>query len=87
MARKGLTWEDLANKINQMTPEEKKELVKVGGSELPICDFVILTKDSEDLCYDEEDFPCAVCDVRSNFDEGTNLGVALKANTYYLNAD
>ena len=86
MDRKGLTWEDLANKINQMTPEEKKELVKVGGSDVPLCDFVILTKDSEDLCYDVDD-TYGECDQRSYFDEGTKLGVALKANTYYLNAD
>lgn len=86
MKRKALTWKDLADKISQMTPEEKKELVKVGGSELPLCDFVILTKDSEDLCYDADETH-GECDPRSYFDEGTKLGVALKANTYYLNAD
>lgn len=69
-----------------MTPEEKKELVKVGGSEFPLCDFVILIKGSEDLCYDVDD-TYVECDQRSYFDEGTKLGVSLKANTYYLDAD
>ena len=86
MSRKGLTWDDLANKINQMTPEEKKETVKVWGSELQFCDYVVLTKECEDMCCDEE-YPSDGCDVRSNFEEGTELHVALKANTYYLNAD
>ena len=86
MKQKALTWKDLADKISQMTPEEKNETVKVWGSELQICDDVVLTKESEDMCCDEE-YPSGGCDVRSNFEEGTELYVALKANTYYLNAD
>ena len=52
--RKILTWEELANKINQMSPEERKESVKVWGDERPLCDDVCLTKEDEDLCYDED---------------------------------
>ena len=86
MKRKALTWKDLADKINQMTEEEKGETVKVGGSELPLCDNVALDKENEDLCYDADE-ACGECDPRSWWDERTNLGVALKANTYYLNAE
>lgn len=85
MALKSLTWEDLADKINQMTPEVKGEKVKVWGEDI-YCDRVVLTKESEDMCYDEDD-PGGMCEVRSNFDVGIKLKVALKANTYYLNAD
>lgn len=85
MALKALTWEDLTNKINQMTPEEKKENVKVWGNDI-YCDRVVLTKESEDMCYDEDD-PGGMCEVRSNFDKDIELGVALKANTYFLDAD
>ena len=45
MERKILTWEDLANKINQMTPEERNEKVKVWGDERNLCDDVCLTKE------------------------------------------
>ena len=41
--RKILTWEDLAEKINQMSPEERKESVKVWGDERNFCDDVFLT--------------------------------------------
>ena len=85
MKRKILTWEDLANKINQMTPEERNERVKVWGEERDFCDDVCLTKESEDMCYDE-DYPGDGCDVRSNFDKGTNLAVSLEAGKYYLYA-
>lgn len=83
MERKVLTWEDLANKISQMTPSEKKETVKVWGDERALCKDVFLTKNDEDMCYDE-DYPAEGCDLRSNFDEGDNIEVALKSGTYYL---
>ena len=86
MERKILTWEELANKINQMSPEERKESVKVWGDERIFCDGVFLTKENEDMCYDEE-YPEDGCEVRSNFTKDCNLGVALKAGKYYLYAD
>ena len=49
MKRKILTWEELANKIGQMSPEERKESVKVWGDERNFCDDVFLTKESEDI--------------------------------------
>lgn len=82
MERKILTWEDLANKISQMSPEERKESVKVWGEERPLCDDVCLTKDSEDMCY-EDGYPDE-CDARSNFDKDCNIVVALEADKYYL---
>ena len=85
MERKILTWEDLANKINQMSPLERKESVKVWAEECNLCNDVCLTKESEDMCYDE-DYPGDGCDVRSNFDKGTNLAVSLEAGKYYLYA-
>ena len=85
MKRKILTWEDLANKINQMTPEERNERVKVWGEERNFCDDVCLTKESEDMCYDE-DYPGDGCDVRSNFEENSSIKVALEAGKYYLYA-
>ena len=86
MSRKGLTWDDLANKINQMAPEEKKELVKVWLEDQPLYQNVFLLKEKVDICYDKED-PERMCGARSDFDEGTKLCVELKANTYYLDAD
>ena len=86
MERKVLTWEDLAEKINQMSPEERKESVKVWGDERNFCDDVCLTKDSEDMCYDEDE-PEYGCEPRSNFTKDCNLGVALEAGKYYLYAD
>lgn len=83
MERKILTWEDLADKINQMSPEELKESVKVWADECNLCDDVCLTKESEDMCYDD-DYPEDGCEVRSEFEEGRNLGVALEAGKYYL---
>ena len=85
MERKILTWEDLANKINQMTPEERNESVKVWAEECNLCDDVCLTKESEDMCYDE-DYPGDGCDVRSNFEENSSIKVALEAGKYYLYA-
>jgi len=85
MERKVLTWDDLASKISQMSPSERNEEVKVWGDERNFCDDVCLTKDSEDICYDE-DYPGEGCEARSNFDKGTNLVVALKAGVYYLYA-
>ena len=52
MERKVLTWKDLADKIDQMTEEEKGGTVKVWGSELQFCDDVVLAKESEDMCCD-----------------------------------
>ena len=83
--RKILTWEELANKINQMSPEERKESVKVWGDERNFCDDVFLTKESDDMCYDEQ-YPGCGCDVRSNFTKDCNLVVALEADKYYLYA-
>ncbi len=85
MERKILTWEDLANKINQMPPLERKESVKVWADECNLCDDVCLTKESEDMCYDE-DYPGDGCDVRSNFEENSSIKVALEAGKYYLYA-
>ena len=85
MERKVLTWEDLANKISQMTPEEKKETVKVWQEDCSLCDDVCLTKEEEDLCYNE-DYPSEGCSLRSDFDEDDNISVALKSGTYYLYA-
>ena len=85
MERKILTWEDLANKINQMSPLERKESVKVWADECNLCDDVCLTKESEDMCYDE-DYPGDGCDVRSNFEENNSIKVALEAGKYYLYA-
>ena len=85
MERKILTWEDLANKINQMTPEERKESVKVWGEERNLCDDVCLTKENEDMCYDE-DYPEYGCELMSNFDENSSIKVALEAGKYYLYA-
>ena len=85
MERKILTWEDLANKINQMTPEERKESVKVWAEECNLCNDVCLTKESEDMYYDE-DYPGDGCDVRSNFEENSSIKVALEAGKYYLYA-
>ena len=86
MARKGLTWEELANKINQMTTEERNEKVKVWAEHQAFSEKAVLTKEEEDMCYDIE-YPEDGCYPRSSFDDGTELGVALKANTYYLDAD
>ena len=86
MDRKGLTWDDLANKINQMTPEEKKESVKVWLEDQPLYQNVFLEKEKVDICSDKED-PERMCGTRSDFVEGTELCVELKANTYYLDAD
>lgn len=83
MERKILTWGDLANNISQMSPSERNERVKVWGEESPLCDDVILTKENEDICYDE-DCPSDGCNVRSNFDEDSHLRVALEAGIYYL---
>ena len=85
MERKILTWEELANKINQMSPLERKESVKVWVDECNLCDDVCLTKESEDMCYDE-DYPGDGCDVRSNFEENSSIKVALPAGKYYLYA-
>ena len=85
MERKILTWEELANKINQMSPLERKESVKVWAEECNLCNDVCLTKESEDMCYDEE-YPGDGCDVRSNFNEGCDIAVALEAGKYYLYA-
>ena len=85
MERKILTWEDLANKINQMSPLERKESVKVWAEECNLCNDVCLTKESEDMCYDE-DYPGDGCDVRSNFKENSSIKVALEAGKYYLYA-
>ena len=85
MERKILTWEELANKINQMSPLERKESVKVWGDGLNLCDDVCLTKESEDMCYDE-DYPEDGCEVRSSFDEGCDIVVALEAGKYCLYA-
>ena len=85
MERKILTWEELANKINQMSPLERKESVKVWAEECNLCDDVCLTKESEDMCYDE-DYPGDGCDVRSNFEENSSIKVALEAGKYYLYA-
>ena len=85
MERKILTWEELANKINQMTPEERKESVKVWGDERNLCDDVCLTKESEDMCYDE-DYPEDGCELMSNFEENSSIKVALEAGKYYLYA-
>lgn len=62
MERKILTWNDLANKINQMTLEERAEKVKVWGDGRSLCDDVCLTKESEDMCYDE-DYPEDGCEL------------------------
>ena len=86
MERKVLTWEVLAEKINQMSPEERKESVKVWGDERNFCDDVCLTKESEDMCYDEY-YPEYGCEARSNFTKDCNPGVALGAGKYYLHAD
>ena len=85
MERKILTWEELANKINQMSPLERKESVKVWAEECNLCNDVCLTKESEDMCYDE-DYPGDGCDVRSNFEENSSIKVALEAGKYYLYA-
>ena len=85
MERKILTWEDLANKINQMSPLERKESVKVWAEECNLCNDVCLTIESEDMCYDE-DYPGDGCDVRSNFEENSSIKVALEAGKYYLYA-
>ena len=85
MERKILTWEELANKINQMSPLERKESVKVWAEECNLCDDVCLTKESEDMCYDE-DYPGDGCNVRSNFEENSSIKVALPAGKYYLYA-
>ena len=85
MERKILTWEELANKINQMSPLERKESVKVWAEECNLCNNVCLTKESEDMCYDE-DYPGDGCDVRSNFEENSSIKVALEAGKYYLYA-
>ena len=85
MEREILTWEDLANKINQMTPEERNERVKVWGDERNLCDDVCLTKESEDMCYDE-DYPEDGCGLMSNFEENSSIKVALEAGKYYLYA-
>lgn len=85
MERKILTWEELANKINQMSPLERKENVKVWAEECNLCNDVCLTKESEDMCYDE-DYPGDGCDVRSNFEENSSIKVALEAGKYYLYA-
>lgn len=85
MERKILTWNDLANKINQMTLEERAEKVKVWGDGRSLCDDVCLTKESEDMCYDE-DYPEDGCELMSNFDENSSIKVALEAGKYYLYA-
>ena len=85
MERKILTWEELANKINQMSPLERKESVKVWAEECNLCNDVCLTKESEDMCYDE-DYPGDGCDVRSNFEENSSIKVAIEAGKYYLYA-
>lgn len=85
MERKVLTWEDLANKISQMTPSERKENVKVWADECSLCEDVCLTKESEDMCYNE-DYPAEGCSLKSDFDEGDNIKLALKAGTFYLYA-
>ena len=85
MERKVLTWEDLANKISQMTPEEKKETVKVWADECNLCNDVCLVKEDEDLCY-HEDYPSEGCSLRSDFEEDDDISVALKSGTYYLYA-
>lgn len=85
MERKVLTWEDLANKISQMSPEERKETVKVWQEDCPLCDDVCLSKEIEDLCYNE-DYPAEGCGLRSDFEDDDNISVALKSGTYYLYA-
>ena len=85
MERKILTWEELANKINQMSPLERKESVKVWAEECNLCNDVCLTKESEDMCYDE-DYPEDGCELMSNFDENSSIKVALEAGKYYLYA-
>ena len=86
MERKVLTWEDLAEKISQMSTEERKESVKVWADECNLCGDVCLTKESEDMCYDE-DYPSDGCELRSEFEQDANIGVALEAGKYYLYAD
>ena len=83
MERKVLTWERLAEKISEMSPEERKESVKVWGEERPLCDDVCLTKEDEDLCYDEN-WPEDGCYVRSEFDKDSNISIALEAGKYCL---
>lgn len=85
MERKILTWEELANKINQMSPSERKERVKVWPEGYSLRDDVCLTKESEDMCYDE-DYPEDGCDLISNFEENSSIKVALPAGKYYLYA-
>ena len=86
MERKLLTWEDLAEKMSQMSTEERKESVKVWADECNLCGDVCLTKESEDMCYDE-DYPSDGCELRSEFDKDRNICVALEAGKYYLYAD
>lgn len=83
MESKSLTWEELANKISEMPPLERKETVKVWSEDRPLHTNVSLCKESEDMCY-YEDSPEDGCDIRSSFDEDADISVALEAGKYYL---
>jgi len=83
-----LTWEELANEINDMPIEERSKKIKVvAGGDYSVTDrevaFCKIGKEA--LCYDKN-IPFIMCEPKSEFDgdKEADVKVAIESGEYCL---